>query len=280
GGQKRFSDGGVVYVNSSDTADKALEQMLLMCRSYLLERNGKLSLYADQPRSSVFTFTSDNVAPKTFKAYKTNLRTATNRLTPTFRDLNIASGSSDDATRFAIASDPQLNHEAHQRAVGARGAGLSILPKVTELVLDLGVNTPERVWRILDAMLVRQLGDDVDANSVYNAPFTAEWTGYEDSLAVEPGDVVTIDPSLSEEFGGKLVEILEPTYAPDGTIDYIGLEYMQNAFPDVAPAQQTLQAPVPGTGLAPIATGVDANGNQQIGISTALNKQGNIPASV
>lgn len=252
-GQKRFSDGGVVYVNSSDTADKALEQMLMMCRSYLLERNGKLSLYADQPRSSIFTFTSDNVVAKTFKAYKTNLRAATNRLTPTFRDLNLASGSSDDATRFAIASDPQLNNEAHQRAVGARGAGLSVLPKITELVLDLGVNTPERVWRILDALLVRQLGDDVDANSVYNAPFAAEWTGFEDSLAIEPGDVVTIDPSLSEEFGGKLFEVLEPTYAPDGTIDYVALEYMPNAFPDVAPTQQALEAPTPGSGL-PLST--------------------------
>src|SRR6266404_494877 len=62
-GQARFSDGGVVFLNDSDSADRALEQMLMMCRSYLLERNGKLSLYPDQPRASVFTFTSDNTAP-------------------------------------------------------------------------------------------------------------------------------------------------------------------------------------------------------------------------
>src|SRR5258708_5535791 len=151
GGQKRFSDGGVVYVNETNTADRALEQMLMMCRSYLLERNGKLSLYPDQPRASVFTFTSDNTAPLSsrivpsanvassaggrlaFKGRKSNLRAATNRLTATYRDLNIASGSTDDATRFAIASSPQLNHEAHQSNVGARGPGLSVVPKVTEL---------------------------------------------------------------------------------------------------------------------------------------------------
>jgi hypothetical protein len=281
GGQKRFSDGGVVFLTDGNTADQALEQMLMLCRSYILERNGKLSLYADQARASVFTFTSGNVQEKTFKAYKDpNLRTATNRLLPTYRDYSLASGSSDDATRFAITSNPTMDHEAHQRTVGARGAGLSLNPKITQLAVDLGVNTPERVWRILKGMLVRQLGDDVDANSVYNAPFSAEWIGYEDSLAVECGDLVTIDPSLSEEFGGKLFEVLQLEERPDGTRDLIGLEYMPNAFPDVAPAQQTLQAPVPGTGLAPLATGVDANGNQQIGTSTALNKQGNIPAIV
>jgi hypothetical protein len=262
-GQKRFSDGGVVYLNDTNTADRALEQMLLMCRSYLLERNGKLSLYADQPRASGFTFTSDNVAPLkssimpsqsvssssggalTFKGSKSNLRSATNRLLPTYRDLNIATGSADDATRFAVTSSPQLNHEAHQRAVGARGPGLSVLPKVTELALDLGVNTPERVWRILKGMLVRQLGDDVDSNTAYNAPFTTDWTGYEDSLAVEPGDVVTIDKSLSEEFGGKLVEVLQVEEVPDGTRNFTALEYMPNAFPDVAPVQQPLKAPTP-----------------------------------
>jgi len=283
GGQKRFSDGGVVFANDSETADRALEQMLNISRSYILERNGKLSLYADQPRASVFTFTSDNVAPLsskitpsasvasshgskyanagtlTFKGRKSNLRAAANRITATYRDLSIASGSTDDATRFAI-STLKLDHEAHQRAVGARGPGLSVLPKITELALDLGVNTPERVWRIIDAMLVRQLGDDVDANSAYNAPFSAEWTGFEDSLAVEPGDVVTLDKSITEEFGGKLIEVLQVEEVPDGSRNFTGLEYMPNAFPDAAPVQQSLEAPVPGTGLTPGLT-VNGTGN-------------------
>lgn len=265
-GQKRFSDGGVVFVNDSDTADRALEQMLSMCRSYILERNGKLSLYADQPRASVFTFTSDNVVPLsskvvpsasvassaggklTFTGRKSNLRAASNRLTATYRDLTIASGSTDDATRFAI-STRQLDHEAHQRAVGARGPGLSVIPKVTELALDLGVNTPERVWRILDAMLVRQLGDDVDGNSVYNAPFSMDFTCFEDSLAVEAGDLATLDRSITEEFGGKVVEVLQVEEVPDGTRNLTCLEYMPNAFPDIAPAQQGLLAPTPGSGI-------------------------------
>jgi hypothetical protein len=214
----------------------------------LLERNGKLSLYVDQPRSSVFTFTSDNIAPLSFKASKTTLRAATNRFVATYRDSDIALGSTDDATRFAISSLP-VDHEAHQRAVGARGPGLSIIPKVTELAVDLGVNTSERAWRILGSQLLRQLGPDVDANTPYNAPFSAEWTGFEDSAAVEPGDIVTIDPSISEEFGGKQIEVLETDENPDGTRGIIGLEYMPNSFLDVAPVQQTLEAPLPGTGV-------------------------------
>lgn len=246
-GQKRFSDGGVVYVNDGN-ASSAVEQMLLLSRSYILERNGKLSLYADQPRASVFTFNSSNVAPLSFRARKSALRTAKNRLSATYRDSAIASGSTDDATRFAI-STVKIDHEAHQYAVGVRGPGLSVIPKVTDLALDLGVNTPERAWRILKSMLVRQLGDDVDQNTAYVAPFSAEWTGYEDSLAVEQGDVVTIDSSISEEFGGKNIEVLQVEELPDGTRNLSGLEYMPNAFPDVAPAQQQLQAPTPGTGL-------------------------------
>jgi hypothetical protein len=248
-GQPRFSDGGVVLLNNTDTAANALEQMLMMCRSYILDRNGKFSLYADKPRSSVFTFASGNVKPLSFKAYKSNLRTATNRLSPTYRDYSLASGSADDATRFAITSNPLMNHYAHQRAIGARGPGLSPMPKVTEMALDLGVNTPERVWRILKGMVVRQLGNDVDENTPYAAPFSMQLTGFEDSLGVEPGDLVTVDPSISEEFGGKIFEVLEIDENPDGSRDVIGLEYMPDSFPDVAPPQQALQAPNPGQGI-------------------------------
>src|SRR5690349_19979614 len=42
GGIKRFSDGGVIVLDASLTEDRVLEQLLLMCRSYILERNGKI----------------------------------------------------------------------------------------------------------------------------------------------------------------------------------------------------------------------------------------------
>lgn len=248
GGIKRFSDGGVVFLDGSLTEDRLLEQLLLMCRSYILERNGKICLYPDQPRASVFTFTSDNIAPQSFVAKKSNLRGGKNRISASFREIGRASGSVDDATRFAIATQ-KLDHEAHQRAIGARGPGLSIIPKVKELQLDFGNNTAERVARLLQYQLVRQLGDDADPNLVYVAPFTPEWTGFEDSLKVEPGDVITIDPSISQEFGAKLYEVLEVEERPDGTRAFKGLEYEANAFTDVAPTQQLIEAPNPGNGL-------------------------------
>jgi len=51
GTTKRFSGGGttddhtgLVFLNDASTADKVLEQIYLVCRSYVLERNGKLDL--------------------------------------------------------------------------------------------------------------------------------------------------------------------------------------------------------------------------------------------
>ncbi len=253
GGIKRFSDGGLLWVQDGITAGAALEQMLLFCRSYLLEINGKLTLYADKPRASVFTFYPDDIESNSFQARKSTLRNGKNRVTASFRDLNIASGSTDDATRFAIAT-LKRDHEAHQKAVGVRGPGLAVMARVEELQLDYGLNTPERVDRLVQYQLLRQLGDDVDAGQTYAAPFDAEWTGYENSLAVIPGDVVTIDRGISEEFGATDYEVLEVEERADGRRTFSAKQYMPNAFPDVALGQQALQTVAPGTGL-PVAAG-------------------------
>lgn len=272
-GQARFSDGGVVYASdASDTADSALEQMLLMCRGYLMQRNGKFTLYIDQPRSSVFTFNTDNVKPGTLKVYRdSSLRSATNQIIPSFRDLNFADGSTDDATKFAIATDPTLNHYAHQIAIGTRGPGLSVMPVVKPLNLDFGANTPERVWRIEKAMLVRQLGDDVPDQSDYQMPWSVSLTASEAAAAVETGDVCEIDSSLSEEYGGLLFEVQEvDDQTADGTRNFIGLEYEPNAFPDVAPDQQATIAPDPGSGLSGPASSVDGSGNLLVSMDSTF----------
>jgi len=267
-GIKRFSDGGLVFLDSSATADSVLEQMLLLSRSYLLERNGKLSLYADKARASDFTFRTDNIEALSFKAKKSNLRNGKNRINAAYREIGLASGSTDDATRFAIATQT-LSHEAHQKAIGARGPGLSVIPKIQELKLDYGNNTAERVARLVQFQLTRQLADDTDPNLAYNAPFDAEWIGFEDSIAVEPADLATIDSSISEEFGGKLFEVLETEGRPDGTILYLGKEYQPNAFTDVAPTQQPIEAPNPGTGLAPV-TQLDGSGSQIVSLAKTI----------
>ena len=213
GGVKRFSGGGLVFLDAGLMADKALEQMLLMCRGYLRERDGKIGLFIDQARASVFTFRTDNIDPGSFVAKKAGFLPGIDQIVGSFNDMNLASGSGDDATRFSAVSF-QLDHNAHELAVGARGPGLSAMPKVQTLSLDFGNNTPERVSRLIEYQLIRQLGDDSDAGAAYAAPVTAEWTGYEDSAGVDPGDVVLIDPSISEEYGGKLIEVLEMEVSP------------------------------------------------------------------
>lgn len=259
GGIKRFSDGGVVVLDASLTEDRVLEQLLLMCRSYILERNGKISLYADKPRASVFTFTTDNVKAGTFLAKKANLRSGKNQVKASWREIATASGSADDATRFGIGANT-FRHEAHQRAIGVRGPGLSVIPKALELQLDFGHNTAERVARLALFQLRRPLGDDVDENALYNAPFGFNWTGFEDSLAVEPGDVVTADGSLSEEFAGVQIEVLTVEEDPSGDRLFTGLAYEANVFGDSAPTQQAVEAPVPGNGLTTPMT-LDPSGN-------------------
>jgi hypothetical protein len=247
--QKRFAEGGVVYINDGTTPQQALEQMLLITRSYLQDINGKFILRADQPRSSVFTFNRDNVAPGTFKVYETNLRPAGNQIVGAYRDLNLPSNSTDDATRMTDVSKT-LNHVLHQRAIGQRGVGLACVPVVTPLNQDYGNNTAERVWRLEAYQLKRQLGDGVeeiddttiDFQGGWRAPKTVELTGYEDSSEAVCGDLVTIHKSLGEEYDGMEVEIQQVTENPDGTRPIIALQYNPNAYPDVAPPQQAALA--------------------------------------
>ena len=248
-GVPRFSDGGVVLLQNAMSATNALEQMLLMCQSYLLERNGKLTLYPDQPRSSVYLATIDSVVPGSFQPRKQNMQRGQNRITATWREEARASGSTDDGTRMSI-STVQFDHIAHQTAIGARGPGLAVMPKVNELQLDFGIDTSERVSRLCGFLLQRQLGVDSDPNFLYVAPFEGDIICNEDSLAVEPGDVITIDGSVSEEFAGRQLEVLQVEERPDGTRKMSWLEYISGAFGDTAQPRQATQAPVPGTGLS------------------------------
>jgi hypothetical protein len=255
GGIPRFSDGGLVFVDQGLTAAAVFDKMLLMCRSYLLERAGKLYLYADQARGSVFTFSSDNVQAGSLKVTKSNTRMARNRVVASWREMALASGSSDDATRFGLGTK-NFDNEAHQYAIGTRGPGLATIPKVLEIQLDYGNNSSERVSRLANFQRLRALGDDLDNNATYVGPSEFELTGFEHSAAfraVRPGDRVTLHKSLGEEHDALTFEVLKMRVKPDGSRLFSGLEYQPNAFTDSATVQQTTQAPVPGSGLSPAA---------------------------
>jgi hypothetical protein len=87
GGQKRFESGLAI----SQVTDLAtlLNQMLQMCRSYIIEVDGQISVRMDKPRTPTFTLTSDHLASP-LEEMKTNKRRAPNRIVGRFRDLNFS----------------------------------------------------------------------------------------------------------------------------------------------------------------------------------------------
>lgn len=84
-GRRRFE--GHYAFNSQTSLQAIVEKMLLVSRSFLSEYAGEIAITCDQPRSSVFTFSRDNVLPGTFVADDQKLHTAPNAYTSTFRDL-------------------------------------------------------------------------------------------------------------------------------------------------------------------------------------------------
>ena len=66
GGVKRF-ESHVVFLSETNLAT-IFDTLTALCRGYLLEQNGKLGLFIDQPRNSVYTFTRANVLASGFQA--------------------------------------------------------------------------------------------------------------------------------------------------------------------------------------------------------------------
>src|SRR5579864_7987135 len=187
-------------------------------------------------------------------------------------------------SRFSQRST-QVDHERHQNALGARGLNLAGIYRKLPLNIDLGNNTMERVMRILNFLKVRRLGLDV-------TPYKAPWKGKVSAhmLAVDSnnsslieqlvGDVITIDPTVSEQFQG-LYEITKKTYnlpaldsssnsGKDSTIATIDLElllYNSSFFSDVAtivngPPAGPNRGPLP---PSPITDNLVRNGDFDLG---------------
>jgi hypothetical protein len=84
-GRRRFQ-GSYSFVQQT-SLQACLEQILLVCRSWVGEYGGKISLNCDMPRSSVFTFSRDCILPGSFEADDKVVHTAGNRYVATMRDL-------------------------------------------------------------------------------------------------------------------------------------------------------------------------------------------------
>jgi hypothetical protein len=148
-----------------------------------------------------------------------------------------------------------LNHDAYQRTLGQRGVGLTVLQKPLPLDIDYGNNTPERVERLLTYQKCRDLGPDA-------TPYIGPWQGSVDAFwdsvdagnnllkAVLPGEIITIDKTVSEEYAGdyEVIDLKTPKFTAgsgdsqdnsqsDLTISLNLKQYVPEAFTDVAGAQ-------------------------------------------
>jgi hypothetical protein len=87
GANKRFES--CLAINQVTDLATLLNQMLQMCRSYIIEVDGQISVRMDKPRNPTFTMTSDHLASP-LEEMKTNKRRAPNRIVGRFRDLNFS----------------------------------------------------------------------------------------------------------------------------------------------------------------------------------------------
>jgi hypothetical protein len=161
-----------------------------------------------------------------------------------------------------------VDHEQHQLTVGQRGLNLTPIARRVILNVDLGNNTMERVERLLNFIKVRNLGADT---TPYIAPFTAEVqasmnavdAGGNALIAQLPGDIITVDKSVSEEFAGdwEIIPRMRFNRAGSGsfgdsgagqsaqadTIDLMLKQYLPGAFSDPQRLGEALKAMMPGS---------------------------------
>jgi len=184
-------------------------------------------------------------------------------------------------SRFAVKGSPVIDHTQHQNAIGQRGLSLTPIFRVVPATVDLGNNTVERVGRILNFLLARNLG-------INTTPYVAPWTGtvtcFMDAvdssnrslIAQICGDILTVDATVSEEYQGDY-EIMKMAFivpAADGgnsgsnaqssraTIELTLLQYLAAAFSDTSLVAQAIRASIPGA-LVPLAA-VDSSGFQRL----------------
>lgn len=222
GGVKRF-ESHVAFMQKANLAT-IYETLMSLCRGYLMEEGGKLALYVDKPRASVFTITADMIRDASFEIPAKDLREACNQVTLKIRDID--SGGADHSKDFAPFTAIH-NEQTHQDMVGR------VIPRE----MDLGANTKERSERLALYWMKRSL-----------LPEQAELLITMDAGHLLPGDVVTApqDHNFSATRDWEVIEATdEPIADQDGHIpasaflrDLILQEYEEAIFSDVAGDQQ------------------------------------------
>ena len=118
-GRRRFT--GNYCFASSTSLQAILSQMLLCCRSFFRDTQGKISIVCDKPRDSVFAFSREHMLPGSFEVNEQTPHTAGNRYVAQFRDILVPAA----ATIVSITSTNQGNpvvttKDPHPFATGDR----------------------------------------------------------------------------------------------------------------------------------------------------------------
>ncbi len=215
GGVKRF-ESHVVFLSETNLAT-IFDTLTALCRGYLLEQNGKLGLFIDQPRNSVYTFTRANVLASGFQAPAKPLRSLANRLVIKTRDID--SGEGTISKDFAPWTKT-LDDEPHQDRVG----------RIIKKDFDLGANTRERAERVGRYWMNRSLKLSEQGRMVASP----------DAGALVPGDRVA-GPARTDFSGTRDWEVIEISDNPDGTREVSLQAYDESIFSDTAETQQGIE---------------------------------------
>ena len=111
-------------------------------------------------------------------------------------------------SRFKQYAPNVVQNRAHQKMAGKVAPGIAALPRIVPVQYDLGNNTFDQSNRIMQYLCARDLGTD---GPNWNAPLKGTITAYMESvddennplLAVEDGDLVTLDDTASPEFAAS-----------------------------------------------------------------------------
>lgn len=152
-----------------------IDTFLALTRGYLREPDGKLALFIDQPRASVFSFTGARRVFNSLSLPAKNPRQQVNRLVIQARDLESGGG---DATKDFDVWSKQLDRETHQ----------DFINRVNKQEMDLGANTQARSIRLGDYWLDRSLIDD-----------QARIFSTLDAGGLAPGDVVHLPADFTND---------------------------------------------------------------------------------
>jgi len=216
GGIKRF-ESNVAFVEKHNLAEM-FETFEALCRGYVREQDGKLALYVDKARASIYTFAADQIRAWSLATSAQDLRGQVNRLVVKIRDTE--SGGADHSKDFAPWTKT-LDAQTHQDQVG----------RIIKKEVDFGANTCERAERVGWYWLNRALLEN-----------QCRLFSTLDAGKLLPGDHV-VGPRDHSYSATREFEILEATDEPDGNREFFLQEYDANLFSDSAEAQQAVESP-------------------------------------